>query len=83
MASINYMMATIASCDASYVQQAIEHVAGFAAELRDKAGAATTRLGVLGTGEQAGSLVFSKPMRNSTVSTELSKCMRSLPIISP
>ncbi len=58
MASINYMMATIAACDASYVQQAIEHVEGFAAELRDKAGAATTRLGVLATGEQAGSLVF-------------------------
>ncbi len=58
MASINYMMATIAACDASYVQQALQHVEGLAAELRDKAGAATTRYGVLGTGEQAGSLVL-------------------------
>ncbi len=58
MASINYMMATIAACDASYVQQALQHVEGLAAELRDKAGAATTRYGVLVTGEQAGSLVL-------------------------
>jgi hypothetical protein len=58
MASINYMMATIAACDASYVQQALQHVEGLAAELRDKAGAATTRYGVLSTGEQAGSLVL-------------------------
>jgi hypothetical protein len=40
------------------VQQALQHVEGLAAELRNKAGAVTTRYGVLSTGEQAGSLVL-------------------------
>lgn len=58
MASINYMMATVAACDTSYVQQALEHVAVLTTELKDKAGAVTTRFGVLATGEQAGALVL-------------------------
>ncbi len=40
------------------MEQALQHVAGFAAELREKAGAITARYGVLGTGEHAGSLVL-------------------------
>jgi hypothetical protein len=52
------MMATVAACEASYVQQALEHVAVLATELKDKAGAATTRFGVLATGEHAGALVL-------------------------
>jgi len=58
MSSVNYLMVTVAACDPSYLEQALQHVAGLAAELREKAGAITARYGVVGTGERAGSLVL-------------------------
>lgn len=58
MANVNFMMVTVAACDPSFVQQALEHVQGMAAELRDKAGAVSTRYGVLSTGSRAGSLIL-------------------------
>lgn len=58
MSSANYMMVTVAACDASYLEQALTHVGAFAADLHSKAGALAARYGVVGTGEHAGSLVL-------------------------
>ena len=58
MSSMNYMMITVVACDAPYVVQAFKHVKGLAAELKNKAGALTTRYGAISTGNYAGSLVL-------------------------
>lgn len=58
MASMNYMMVTVATCEASYVAPALKHVAGLVDELKSKAGALTARYGVVGTGDNAGSIVL-------------------------
>ena len=58
MTTPNYIMVTVATCDASYMPQAFEHIAGLVADLKSKAGAVTIRYGVLGTGEYAGNIVL-------------------------
>jgi len=58
MSTLKFMMVTVAACDPSFVQQALQHVGKLASELREKAGAQTTRYGVLATGSDAGSLVL-------------------------
>lgn len=54
---MNYMMATVASCEPSYTPQALKHVASVRAELKAKTGA-SVRFGVMETGERVGSLVL-------------------------
>lgn len=58
MSTTNYIMITVAACQASYVKEALGHVVGFAAELKSKAGAVTARYALVGTGEYAGNLVL-------------------------
>ena len=58
MVSINYMMVTVATCEASFVAPALKHVAGLVDVLKSKAGALTARYGVMGTGDYAGNLVL-------------------------
>ena len=58
MSSPKYMMVTVASCSPSYLGEAFKQLAALTAELKQKAGAATTRFGVLATGEQTGHLVL-------------------------
>ena len=58
MSSPKYMMVTVASCTPSYLGEAFKHLAALTAELKQDAGAATTRFGVLATGEQTGQLVL-------------------------
>ena len=42
-----YIMITVAACDAVFVPQALEHVDELAEDLRNKAGAAVARYGVI------------------------------------
>ena len=58
MSTINYTMITVAACDRSYMDQAFKHIAAFVGDLKDKAGALTTRYGVIATGDDAGSIVL-------------------------
>jgi len=58
MSSPKYMMVTVASCSPSYLSEAFKQLAALTAELKQKAGAATTRFGVLATGEHTGHLVL-------------------------
>lgn len=53
-----YIMITVAACDADFVPQALEHVDALAADLRNNAGAAVARYGVISTGNRAGNLVL-------------------------
>jgi len=54
----NYMVITIAACEASYAQEALGHVGTFVGELMDRASCVGARYGVMGTGMEAGSLVL-------------------------
>jgi len=54
----NYMVITIAACEASYAQEALGHVGTFVGELMDRANCVGARYGVIGTGMDAGSLVL-------------------------
>ena len=58
MSSPNYMMVTVASCVPSYLEEAFKHLGTLTAELKQDAGAATTRYGVLATGQHTGHLVL-------------------------
>ena len=58
MSSMNYMMVTVASCDISYKDQALQHIETLAADLKTTAGALTTRYGAVATGEYTGSLIL-------------------------
>jgi len=58
MSTVNYMMVTVAACEASYMAQAFKHIEGLVADLKSKAGALTARYGVMGTGDDAGSVVL-------------------------
>lgn len=54
----NYMMLTIAACEASYLQEAFGHAGKFVGELKEKAGCVGARYGVVATGSDAGSFVL-------------------------
>ena len=56
--SANYMVITLAACEPSYVQEALDKVGTFVGELKDKANCVGARYGVMGTGMDAGSLVL-------------------------
>ena len=77
MSSVNYMMVTIAACEASYLGQAFKHVAGLVDDLKSKAGALTARYGVVGTGDDAGSLVLFQGYEELNGIDRAFKCMRS------
>lgn len=58
MSSPKYMMVTVAKCAPQKYGDAIGHLAGLASDLKSKAGAATTRHGIMATGEHTGQLVL-------------------------
>ncbi|MGI9368120.1 MAG: hypothetical protein ACR2O2_04705 [Ruegeria sp.] len=58
MSSHGYTMITVASCDAGFLQSALGHLAVLSEELKNQAGAAAVRYGVISTGEHAGSLIL-------------------------
>ncbi len=53
-----YMMVTVASCSPSFTGEALGHLGTLCKELKTQAGAATTRYGVMATGELAGQLIL-------------------------
>lgn len=58
MISPKYMMVTFASCTPSFVSDATKHVGMLCEELKQQAGAVTTRYGSVVTGEHTGQLVL-------------------------
>ena len=58
MSNPNYMMITVAACTPDFLKDAIGHTNALAEELKAKAGAVTTRVGVISTGEHTGSLML-------------------------
>ena len=56
MKTPSYMMITVAACSPAYMNEAIGHTNAVADDLRAKAGAISTRVGVISTGEHTGSL---------------------------
>ena len=56
MTSPKYMMITVAKCPAGKVGEAKGHLDGLCSDLKSGAGAATTRHGMIATGEHTGSL---------------------------
>ncbi|MFC6636995.1 hypothetical protein GV827_20815 [Sulfitobacter sp. JBTF-M27] len=58
MTATNYTMVTVASCEPSFLNQALKHTGALAEELKASAGAIITRYGVLATGEHAGSMML-------------------------
>jgi hypothetical protein len=58
MASPKYMMITVAKCAPKDYATAIRHLDGLANDVKSGAGAATTRHGIMATGEHTGQLVF-------------------------
>jgi hypothetical protein len=53
-----FIMITVAACDSAFMPKALEHVDALATDIRNKAGAAVVRYGVISTGNRAGSLVL-------------------------
>lgn len=58
MSSPKYMMITVAACAPQKYNDAIGHLDGLAKDLKGKAGAATTRHGIIATGEHTGQLIL-------------------------
>ena len=58
MSSPKYMMITVAKCAPQQYGDAIGHLEGLAGDLKSKAGAATTRHGIIATGEHTGQLIL-------------------------
>ena len=58
MSSPKYMMVTVASCEMSFLDDALRHLGSLCEELKAQAGAATTRYGIMATGEHTGQLVL-------------------------
>lgn len=58
MSSPKYMMVTVASCSPEFVADAFKHLGTLAGELKEQAGALTTRYGMMATGEHTGQLVL-------------------------
>ncbi len=58
MSSPKYMMVTVAKCAPRDYKAAIGHLDGLTKDLKKKAGAVTTRHGIMATGEQTGQLVL-------------------------
>ena len=58
MSSPKYMMVTVAACDPHRYSDAIGHLDTLASELKNSAGAATTRHGIVSTGEHTGQLIL-------------------------
>lgn len=52
------MMITVAKCAPQQYQHAIEHLDGLCSDLKSGAGAATTRHGIVATGEHTGQLIL-------------------------
>ncbi|MDU8946361.1 DUF6854 domain-containing protein [Ovoidimarina sediminis] len=58
MSSPKYMMVTVAKCAPQQYGKAIEYLEGLANDLKSGAGAATTRHGIIATGEHTGQLIL-------------------------
>jgi len=58
MTSPKYMMITVAKCAPQQYSDAIGHLEGLANDLKNGAGAATTRHGIMATGEHTGQLIL-------------------------
>ncbi|MDU8914148.1 hypothetical protein [Aestuariicoccus sp. MJ-SS9] len=58
MSSPKYMMITVAKCAPQQYGEAIGHLDGLANDLKNDAGAVTTRHGIMATGEHTGQLVL-------------------------
>lgn len=58
MTSPAYMMITVAACAPDFLNEALAHTGHLAEELKAGAGAISTRVGVLATGENTGSLLL-------------------------
>ena len=58
MSSPKYMMITVAKCAPQQYGKAIEHLESLATDLKSGAGAATTRHGIVATGEHTGQLIL-------------------------
>lgn len=58
MSSPKYMMVTVAKCAPQRYGEAISHLENLASDLKSGAGAATTRHGIMATGEHTGQLVL-------------------------
>jgi hypothetical protein len=56
MSSPSYMMITVAACAPDFLSDALAHTGHLAEELKAKAGALGTRVGVMATGADTGSL---------------------------
>ena len=52
----NYMVTTVAACEPSYIQEALEHLGPLVRELKEKAGCVGARYGAIAAGADAGSL---------------------------
>lgn len=60
MSSPAYMMITVAKCHPTFLGDALTHTAALAEELKAQAGAASTRVGVISTGDHTGCLILSQ-----------------------
>ena len=58
MNQANYCIITIANCDSSFLQKAMELTQTFKSEIEEKANPVSIRFGTLSTGEHAGSIAF-------------------------
>ena len=58
MSTPKFTMVTVAACAPSYVADALGKLGTLCSELKDGAGALSTRFGVMATGEHAGHLVL-------------------------
>ncbi|MCG6903366.1 MAG: hypothetical protein LJE68_11870 [Rhodobacter sp.] len=56
MSAPAYMMITVASCSPDFLTDALAHTGSLAEELKSDAGAISTRVGVMATGNETGSL---------------------------
>ena len=54
----NYMMITVAACEPSYAQEALEHLGPLVRDLQEKAACVGARYGSVASGTEAGSLVL-------------------------
>lgn len=54
----NYMVITIAACEPSYIQEALENLGPVVRDLKEKAGCVGARYGTVATGADAGSLAL-------------------------
>ena len=54
----NYMVITVAACESSYIQEALEHLGPLVRELKENAGCVGARYGSIATGADAGGLAL-------------------------